>query len=135
MSQENEIRAKGLRLTPQRQLVLDAVRQLGHATPDEIAARVRQAHPGINLSTVYRNLETLEKAGFVIHSHLGHGGATYHAADEASHLHLVCGVCGNVSESELSTADEFVELLKSKHGFATDVTHFAIYGDCAKCTK
>jgi len=62
MSQENEIRAKGLRLTPQRQLVLDAVRQLGHATPDEIAARVRQAHPGINLSTVYRNLETLEKA-------------------------------------------------------------------------
>ena len=89
MSQENEIRAKGLRLTPQRQLVLDAVRQLGHATPDEIAARVRQAHPGINLSTVYRNLETLEKAGFVIHSHLGHGGATYHAADEASHLHLI----------------------------------------------
>ncbi len=133
MSQENEIRAKGLRLTPQRQLVLDAVRQLGHATPDEIAARVRQAHPGINLSTVYRNLETLEKAGFVIHSHLGHGGATYHAADEASHLHLVCGVCGNVSESELSTADEFVELLKRKHGFATDVTHFAIYGTCKSC--
>ena len=59
---DDEIRARGLRLTPQRQLVLDAVRELGHATPEEIAQTVRQMHAGINLSTVYRNLETLETA-------------------------------------------------------------------------
>ncbi|OIQ72436.1 ferric uptake regulation protein [mine drainage metagenome] len=129
----HEIRQRGLRLTPQRELVLAAVRELGHSTPEEISAHVRIHHPGINLSTVYRNLETLEKAGFVVHSHLGHGGATFHAADEASHLHLVCGECGNVSEAELEIATEFVATLVAEHGFKTDITHFAIYGECASC--
>ena len=59
MSQPNELREKGLRLTPQRELVLSAVRELGHSTPEDIAEKVRLTHPGINLSTVYRNLETL----------------------------------------------------------------------------
>ena len=81
------------RLTPQRELVLSAVRALGHATPEEVAEKVRQTHPGINLSTVYRNLETLENVGLVQHTHLGHGGATYHAAEELTHLHLVCDIC------------------------------------------
>ncbi|HUW77430.1 MAG TPA: Fur family transcriptional regulator [Candidatus Nanopelagicaceae bacterium] len=131
----NEIRQRGLRLTPQRELVLAAVRELGHSTPEEISAQVRKHHPGINLSTVYRNLETLERAGFVVHSHLGHGGATFHAADEASHLHLVCGSCGNVSEAELSLSSDFVAKLVDEHGFHTDITHFAIFGQCAECSK
>ena len=87
MADQHELRDKGLRLTPQRELVLAAVRELGHATPEEVAEKVRQTHPGINLSTVYRNLETLENVGFVQHTHLGHGGATYHAAEELTHLH------------------------------------------------
>jgi Fur family ferric uptake transcriptional regulator len=130
----HEIRQRGLRLTPQRELVLAAVRVLGHSTPEEISDHVRKQHPGINLSTVYRNLETLEKAGFVVHSHLGHGGATFHAADEASHLHLVCGACGNVSEAELAIAADFVANLVDLHGFQTDITHFAIYGQCSSCS-
>ena len=52
MADQHELRDKGLRLTPQRELVLSAVRSLGHATPEEVAAKVRETHPGINLSTV-----------------------------------------------------------------------------------
>jgi Fur family transcriptional regulator, ferric uptake regulator len=133
MDHGHDVRSRGLRLTPQRELVLAAVRDLGHATPDEVAEHVRRSHPGINLSTVYRNLETLEKAGLIVHTHLGHGGATFHAADEAHHLHLVCGECGVVSEAELDTANELVSRLEGEHGFATDVRHFAIYGTCATC--
>jgi hypothetical protein len=65
MAGKHELHEKGLRLTPQRELVLSAVRALGHATPEEVAEKVRQTHPGINLSTVYRNLETLENVGMV----------------------------------------------------------------------
>jgi Fur family ferric uptake transcriptional regulator len=53
MAEQHELRERGLRLTPQRELVLSAVRELGHATPEEVAEKVRQSHPGINLSTVY----------------------------------------------------------------------------------
>lgn len=63
MAEQNELREKGLRLTPQRELVLQAVRDLGHSTPEEVATRIHLTHPGINLSTVYRNLETLENVG------------------------------------------------------------------------
>ena len=79
MADKHELRDRGLRLTPQRELVLAAVRALEHATPEEVAEKVKLTHPGINLSTVYRNLETLENVGLVQHSHLGHGGVRYHA--------------------------------------------------------
>ena len=113
--------------------MLAAVRSLGHATPEEVAEKVRQSHHGINLSTVYRNLETLENVGLVLHTHLGHGGATYHAAEELTHLHLVCSDCGDIGDAPIETAANFVNTLSDDFGFKTDVTHFAIYGLCAKC--
>ncbi len=133
MSKKHELHEKGLRLTPQRELVLNAVRELGHATPEDVAAKIHLTHPGINLSTVYRNLETLENVGLVQHTHLGHGGATYHAAEELTHLHLVCENCGSVGDAPIEAAANFVNTLSDDYGFKTDVTHFAIYGTCADC--
>jgi Fur family ferric uptake transcriptional regulator len=133
MATKHELQQKGLRLTPQRELVLAAVRSLGHATPEEVAEKVRQTHPGINLSTVYRNLETLENVGLVLHTHLGHSGATYLAAEELTHLHLVCSDCGDIGDAPIETAANFVNTLSDDFGFKTDVTHFAIYGLCVKC--
>lgn len=135
MAQPHELRERGLRLTPQRELVLAAVRELDHATPEEIAEKVRQTHPGINLSTVYRNLETLENVGLVQHSHLGHGGASYHASEEVAHLHLVCGTCGSVGDAPIEVASNFVNSLSEDYGFRTDVSHFAVYGTCAVCSQ
>ena len=81
------------------------------------------------------NLETLENVGLVIHSHLGHGGATYHAADDINHLHLVCGKCGSVGEAPIETAAQFVNTIAYDYSFKTDVTHFAIHGTCARCLE
>jgi Fur family ferric uptake transcriptional regulator len=135
MAAKHELHQKGLRLTPQRELVLAAVRQLGHATPEEVAEKVRSTHPGINLSTVYRNLETLENVGLVLHTHLGHGGATYHVAEELTHLHLVCSDCGDIGDAPIDAAANFVNRLSDEYGFKTDVTHFAVYGLCSKCAN
>jgi Fur family ferric uptake transcriptional regulator len=98
-----------------------------------VAEKVRSTHPGINLSTVYRNLETLENVGLVLHTHLGHGGATYHAAEELTHLHLVCSDCGVIGDAPIESAANFVNTLSDDYGFKTDVTHFAVYGLCSKC--
>lgn len=128
------LRARGYRLTPQRQLVLEAVTALGHATPDEIAERVRQTASGVNISTVYRTLELLEELGLVTHTHLGHGAPTYHPADDADHIHLVCRVCGAIEEVPAQVLDETVASVATEHGFAVDVAHFAIFGVCRECT-
>jgi Fur family ferric uptake transcriptional regulator len=128
-----QLRARGYRLTPQRQLVLEAVVGLGHATPDEIADRVRRTASGVNISTVYRTLELLEELGLVTHAHLGHGAPTYHAADDADHLHLVCRECGGIEEMRPDVLDDAVGRIATDHGFVVDVGHFAIFGTCAAC--
>src|SRR5690349_24373038 len=92
-----ELHQRGLRMTPQRQLVLDAVRALGHATPEQICTRVQRSAPAVNITTVYRTLDLLERIGVVRHTHLGHGAPSY-SADEHQHVHLVCHDCGTVAE-------------------------------------
>lgn len=128
------LRARGYRLTPQRQLVLEAVSALGHGTPEEITGRVHQTARGVNISTVYRTLELLEELGLVTHAHLGHGAPTYHAATDADHVHLVCRLCGGVQEVAPTVVAGVVERLAAEHGFAADVEHLAVFGRCATCS-
>ena len=128
-----DLRARGYRLTPQRQLVLEAVAELGHATPDDIVTAVRRTATGVNISTVYRTLELLEELGLVRHTHLGHGPPTYHAATDDEHVHLVCRVCGRVTETSPDLVEGVVRTLADFEGFEADVGHLAIFGTCRRC--
>jgi Fur family ferric uptake transcriptional regulator len=130
---KDELHDRGYRMTAQRQLVLDAVSSLGHATPEEVLARVREVSPGVNASTVYRNLELLEGLGLVRHSHLGSGPTTWHAASHSGHLHLLCRTCGGVTEVPVALADGLVGSLEALSGFKPDMEHFAVQGTCAEC--
>ncbi|MGV9312778.1 Fur family transcriptional regulator [Streptomyces sp. NPDC003691] len=130
---QSDLRKRGYRLTPQRQLVLEAVDTLEHATPDDILCEVRRTASGVNISTVYRTLELLEELGLVSHAHLGHGAPTYHLADRHHHLHLVCRDCSRVIEAEVGIAADFTETLRRTFGFDTDMKHFAIFGRCENC--
>ena len=132
---KSTLRSRGYRLTPQRQLVLEAVTALRHGTPDEICGHVQGTAGGVNISTVYRTLELLEELGLVTHTHLGHGAPTYHASSDEDHLHLVCRDCGRVTETDVAVADVLVHQLADRHGFETDVAHFAIYGRCRDCAQ
>jgi Fur family transcriptional regulator, ferric uptake regulator len=127
------LRASGYRVTPQRQLVLEAVTKLNHASPEEICAEVNQTARGVNVSTVYRTLERLEHLGLVTHTHLGHGAPSYHLAAQAQHVHLVCRECGRVTELPPEAARPLVTALDEEHGFETDVRHLTVFGTCRDC--
>jgi len=129
------LRARGMRLTPQRRRIIDALSHLAHGTPDTIAAEVAEdGGSPLPLSTIYRGLEALEELGFVSHTHLDHRAPTYHLADHATHLHLVCLGCGSVSEAPVGVADGFAGNLRQVAGFEADVTHMAIHGWCDQCS-
>lgn len=128
-----ELRRRGYRLTPQRQLVLEAVGQLGHATPEEIVTAVRKTASGVNISTVYRTLELLEELSLVQHTHLSHGAPTYSVASDHDHVHLVCRGCGAVEEASPDLVAPVVQELAQTRGFAVDVGHFAVFGTCQAC--
>jgi Fur family ferric uptake transcriptional regulator len=128
------LRAQGMRMTSQRQRVLDAVAAHGHATPDAIVAQVSSdGGPALSPSTVYRALEALEALGVVAHTHLDHHAPTYHLAEHADHVHLVCRVCGRVDECDRALAEGFVGNVLEATGFVADVTHMAIHGTCRDC--
>ncbi len=128
-----QLRARGYRLTPQRQLVLEAVGALGHGTPDEIVTAVRRTASGVNISTVYRTLELLEELGLVRHTHLGHGAPTYSIATDDDHVHLVCRDCGSIDEAPVELVQAAVDRLSRDKGFLVDVGHFPIFGRCRSC--
>jgi Fur family ferric uptake transcriptional regulator len=124
-----ELRARGYRLTPQRELILGAVEQLGHGTPDEIFACVSETSSAINISTVYRTLEVLEELGLVRHLHLSDRAPTYHSARSGPvHFHLSCRNCGAVISVAEERAAALSTVLESEFGFAADVAHLTIFG-------
>jgi Fur family transcriptional regulator, ferric uptake regulator len=132
------LRARGLRLTAQRQRVLEAVAALEHATPEAIGARLReQAGPegaAPDASTVYRALELLERLGLVWHTHLGKGAPVYHAA-EHPHLHVVCASCGEITSADPELLAGAAERLAAELGFTLDVGHVALSGTCRACRE
>lgn len=128
-----QLRSRGYRLTPQRQLVLEAVGELGHGTPEDIATTVRRTASGVNISTVYRTLELLEELGLVQHTHLGHGAPTYSVSTDDDHVHLVCRDCGEVQEADADLLGEAVRRLADERGFTLDVGHVALFGRCTGC--
>jgi Fur family ferric uptake transcriptional regulator len=131
----NLLRDRGLRLTPQRQLVLDAVRRLGHATPEQVHDAVREQASGVNITTIYRTLELLEELDLVTHTHLSHGAPTYHDAHEAQHVHLVCRACEHVQELDPEELGPLARRLAEERGFRLDIAHVALFGLCKGCSS
>jgi Fur family transcriptional regulator, ferric uptake regulator len=129
------LRARGMRVTPQRRaIVAEVIGAQGHISPAAVARRVQEIMPGVNASTVYRTLATLEEAGILAHAHL-EAGAEYHRAGEAGHIHLVCSRCGADDELSLEEARHVDRLIREHRGFQPDLAHFAISGLCARCQK
>lgn len=127
---DRRLRTAGFRITPQRQLVLEAVTHLRHATPEEILGEVQSTASGVNLSTVYRTLEVLEQVGLVTHAHIGHGAPTYHVVDDTPHIHLVCSRCRKVESIDGDDFAKYANKLENDNGFVVNISHVALHGLC-----
>jgi Fur family ferric uptake transcriptional regulator len=129
----DRLKERGLRMTPQRRLIVSEImRSKGHINPAAITRKVQAQMPGVNASTVYRTLTTLEEAGILAHAHL-ESGAEYHRAEEAQHVHLTCSNCGRDDALSLRETAALESLIRKHHRFEPDLTHFAISGLCKEC--
>ena len=128
------LRQRGLRMTPQRQLILDAVAAMhGHVSVEQVYQQVVRVFPDVNISTVYRTLEVLEDLGVVRHTHFHDGVAQFERTDEAPHHHMVCTRCGAEWELEPKMLRPLADELKARYGFEADLAHSAIVGRCRQC--
>jgi Fe2+ or Zn2+ uptake regulation protein len=127
------VREHGGRVTNSRRLLLRALFDArGHRTAEELAEEVQAQAPDVHLSTIYRNLDELERLGVVTHAHLGHGPATYHLAAGA-HGHFVCEECGTMIEAPDELFRGLSRVALDRFGFSINPHHFAVLGRCAAC--
>jgi Fur family ferric uptake transcriptional regulator len=128
------LRARGLRWTPQRRLLLGVLAGAnGHVTATELIERCRAADPQTIPSTVYRTLDVLEDLGLVRHGHGADGHEEFHVLPQADHGHLYCSTCGRAFEISRAEADQLIGELAQRRGFAVDLSHLAVVGRCAEC--
>lgn len=130
-----ELRQRGVRLTPQREMILDAIHHEDeHLTADEIYRRVCARSPAINRATVYRTLELLSELHIVNQIHLG-DCVRYELCQDRPHHHLVCQTCGRAVSVDHAAFAPLERKLKQQFGFQPRLDHLIIYGQCAKCQQ
>jgi Fe2+ or Zn2+ uptake regulation protein len=130
----DRVRQHGLRITRQRGIILQALCELeGHASAEEVYDRVILHQRDVDLSTVYRTLETLHDLDIVSHTDLGHGCTEYEIVGEQPHHHLVCQRCGHVLELDDAYLAPVVESIHRDFEFDLTSSHFAIFGICGAC--
>ena len=128
------LNAPGLRVTNQRALILEIIRQgQGHLDADEVFRRARQKHPRLSLSTVYRTLQKFKELGLVEEVHFDEAHHHYEIKPSTEHHHLVCLGCGQVIEFKYP----FARLIKRKVAEAKDFEitggEIRLTGYCSTC--
>jgi Fe2+ or Zn2+ uptake regulation protein len=127
------VRARGGRATSSRRILLEVLfHAKDHLSVEDLAAAVQARAPDVHISTIYRNVEDLQRLGVIVHSHLGHGPATYQLASLA-HAHFICEECGAMIEAADDLFRGLAKAAKARLGFSIDPHHFAILGRCAAC--
>jgi Fur family ferric uptake transcriptional regulator len=121
------VRSHGLRLSTARRLVLEAL----YATDEPLTAD--RIAGGLDVASVYRNLETLEQIGLVRHFHLGHGPGLYARSAVGAFEYLLCDACGAVVAVEPEQLDPVRDQIRRDFGYEARFTHFPIAGLCPDC--
>jgi Fe2+ or Zn2+ uptake regulation protein len=127
------VRQQGHRLTPQREIILDALCAMQrHTTIGDLYDAVHTTTPTIDRATVYRTMHLFAELGVVVSAEID-GHTVFEVAAEKPHHHLVCRSCGTVSHLDHIHFEELAAHLDAKHGFAADLAHLTISGVCANC--
>ena len=130
------LKQQGLRMTPQRRAILDAIASMrGHISADQVHRQVAERYPDVNITTVYRTLEVLEERGFLRHTHFHDDRAQYQRTDEPPHQHTVCRRCGRVDDVDMELDGEALRQAAGVSGFRADSAELVISGVCAACAR
>lgn len=120
------------RRTIQRELVMDAAKQLDHPTAEEIYDAVRAIYPSISRGTVYRNLGLLVKWGKLRKVALPDGADHFDLTLE-SHYHILCRGCGKVVDAAFPYQPELSAAAGNIHGFVIEEHDILFRGICPAC--
>lgn len=128
--------------TVSRKKILDFLKQSSNrtVTAAEIGAYLKEQDSEVNITTIYRYLDKLEREGTVMKYVAEKGsqaGYQYvelgHRCEE--HLHLKCMECGRIIHLECAFMEEIAEHIRKDHGFLLQCKNSILYGTCGECRR
>jgi Fur family ferric uptake transcriptional regulator len=140
---QTQIKDHCTRWTVPREEIFDLlIRSQQHLSAKEIYATLGPSNPEIGLTTVYRTLDLLDRAGLVRKINAGDGQVRfeYRRADQSDHHHhLICTHCGKIlnyrdfEKEELDLVRRTEEILARKHRFIIREHNIEFIGLCEDC--
>ena len=131
------LKSKGIRLTRQRQLLLDLLERSGkHLDAEGLYRLANQLDPKLNRVTVYRTLKLLKEGGLVDELDLMHFEGDQHYYETRSkqeHAHVICLRCGKVEEFFGDPLQKLRRQVEAHFGFQILIARTEIGGYCAHC--
>jgi Fur family transcriptional regulator, peroxide stress response regulator len=128
------LRARGLRLTRPRRLILDVVRATdAHPTAAFVYQKVRRRLPRVSLATVYRNLRMLAAEGFL--AERADAGGLRFDGNTGPHDHFTCLTCGRIYDVPARDDRSGQRRVAARTGFEVLDHRTEYYGRCGACRR
>lgn len=134
---KKEILNRGIRMTAQRQVLIDIIQYSPkHLDAASLLRIAQRKDPGINRATVYRTVALLKKLGLIDELDLMHLEGEkhfYEAKTSRDHCHIACFRCGAIMEYTSPSFENLREEIAKESGFAIRVLRLEVGGNCPKC--
>jgi Fur family transcriptional regulator, ferric uptake regulator len=132
------LQEKSLRITAQRQAIIDAVfSTTEHFTAEQLLDWSRQRDQSVSRATVYRTLPLLTESGLVREMDFGKDYKFYdpNYADHPNHNHIICQDCEKIIEFESDKIVKLEDEISHKLGFSVKTQRIQITGTCEELKR
>ena len=130
-----QLRNKGVRMTPQRVAMLEFLASVDtHPTAEEIYKALTTDNPQVSVATVYNNLNMFIKEGVIRELTYGDNASRYDF-DLGQHYHAVCDICGKVVDLYYPVLEDVEKAAEQLTGFKVRGHRMEVYGVCPDCKK
>ena len=134
---QGSLREKGVRLTRQREILLDLIDKSGqHLDAERLYQLARERDPKLNRVTVYRTLKMLKASGLVDELDLMHYGGDQHYYEtrlKQEHAHVICLRCGKVEEFFGDPLQKIRKQIEAHFAFQIVMVRTEVGGYCVHC--
>ncbi|WP_243342963.1 Fur family transcriptional regulator [Anaerococcus sp. AGMB09787] len=129
------LKDKNLRVTNQRKLILKAFLEDGNPISAEDLYDLLRNEIELDLSTIYRNLNTLEENGILLRS-IDLNGVSYYQLNNADHKHFItCNICHKKFLIDSCPVHILEDKIEKDTGFIISGHNFEFTGICPDCQK
>src|SRR5215471_15750958 len=134
----NFLAGKNLRLTAQRQAIIDtAFSTRQHFTAEQLLAWSRRQDRSVSRATVYRTLPLLTESGLIREMDFGKDYKFYdpNYAEHPHHNHIICQDCDKIVEFESDKIEQLENEITQRLGFAVRAHRLQITASCEELKK